>query len=93
MYVCALVAFHCDVIVIFCVAIHFLVFFCSICSGSGKLREWVALEGEANNAPRIRIAHHITNLQFEGTRKRRRAAMGDYHWSVGDRVDVWMQDW
>ncbi|XP_058225361.1 uncharacterized protein LOC131334393 isoform X2 [Rhododendron vialii] len=60
--------------------------------GSGKLREWVALEGEANNAPRIRIAHHITALQFEGTRKRRRAAMGDYQWSVGDRVDVWMQD-
>ncbi|KAG5528742.1 hypothetical protein RHGRI_029412 [Rhododendron griersonianum] len=60
--------------------------------GSGKLREWVGLEGEANNAPRIRIAHHITTLQFEGTRKRRRAAMGDYQWSVGDRVDVWMQD-
>jgi hypothetical protein len=60
--------------------------------GSGKLREWVALEGEANNLPRIRIAHHITTIQFEGTRKRRRAAMGDYQWSVGDRVDVWMQD-
>ncbi|XP_057513316.1 uncharacterized protein LOC130795302 isoform X2 [Actinidia eriantha] len=60
--------------------------------GSGLLREWVALEGEANNAPRVRIAHPMTTMRFEGTRKRRRAAMGDYVGSVGDRVDVWMQD-
>ncbi|PSR91587.1 Serine-rich adhesin for platelets like [Actinidia chinensis var. chinensis] len=60
--------------------------------GSGLLREWVTLEGEANNAPRVRIAHPMTTMRFEGTRKRRRAAMGDYVWSVGDRVDAWMQD-
>ncbi|MBA0593335.1 hypothetical protein Gorai_010284 [Gossypium raimondii] len=31
-------------------------------------------------------------MSFEGTRKRRRAAMADYNWSVGDRVDAWMQN-
>lgn len=50
------------------------------------------LEGEADRAPKIRIARTITAMPFEGTRKRRRAAMGDYNWSVGDRVDAWMQD-
>ncbi|KAL6979753.1 hypothetical protein U1Q18_021408 [Sarracenia purpurea var. burkii] len=60
--------------------------------GSGQLREWVALEGEANDAPRVRIAHPMTTMRLEGTRKRRRAAMGDYVWSVGDRVDIWMQE-
>ncbi|THG17250.1 hypothetical protein TEA_015006 [Camellia sinensis var. sinensis] len=64
----------------------------SCCPGSGQLKEWVALEGEASNAPRIRIAHPMTTMRFEGTRKRRRAAVGDYVWSVGDRVDVWIQD-
>ncbi|KAL4340860.1 hypothetical protein GQ457_08G026440 [Hibiscus cannabinus] len=56
-----------------------------------KLKEWVELEGEGYRAPRIRTARPIT-IPFEGTRKRRRAAMGDYNWSVGDRVDSWMQD-
>ncbi|KAJ6706142.1 hypothetical protein OIU79_010732 [Salix purpurea] len=31
-------------------------------------------------------------MPFEGTRKRRRAAMVDYIWSVGDKVDAWIQD-
>ncbi|XVF13396.1 hypothetical protein REPUB_Repub08aG0204700 [Reevesia pubescens] len=57
-----------------------------------RLKEWVQLEGEGDRAPRIRSARHITAMPFEGTRKRRRAAMGDYNWSVGDRVDAWMQD-
>ncbi|XP_059645653.1 uncharacterized protein LOC132287151 [Cornus florida] len=60
--------------------------------GSGGLKEWVTLEVEGNVAPRIRIAHPMTITQNEGTRKRRRAAMGDYSWSVGDRVDAWIQD-
>ncbi|KAA8522217.1 hypothetical protein F0562_012890 [Nyssa sinensis] len=61
-------------------------------SGEGHLKEWVALEGEDSKAPRIRVAHPMTSVRFEGTRKRHRAAMGDYSWSVGDRVDAWIQD-
>lgn len=57
---------------------------------SEKLKEWVALEFEV---PRIRIAHPMTTMRFEGTRKRRRTAVTDYAWSNGDRADVWMQDW
>ncbi|XP_057975889.1 uncharacterized protein LOC131163332 isoform X2 [Malania oleifera] len=60
--------------------------------GSGQLKEWVALKGEGDNAPRIRIARSATTTQFEGTRKRRRAVMGNYTWSVGDRVDAWVQE-
>ncbi|XP_044485714.1 uncharacterized protein LOC123211201 isoform X2 [Mangifera indica] len=59
-------------------------------SGSEKLKEWVVLNGEGDEAPKIRIARPITAIPFEGTRKRRRAAMGEYTWSVGDRVDAWM---
>lgn len=50
------------------------------------------LEGEGDEAPKIRVARPNTAMPFEGTRKRRRAAMGDYNWSVGDRVDAWIQD-
>ncbi|XVF51759.1 hypothetical protein PTKIN_Ptkin04bG0210300 [Pterospermum kingtungense] len=57
-----------------------------------RLKEWVELEGDRDRAPRIRNARPITAMPFEGTRKRRRAAMGEYNWSVGDRVDAWMQD-
>ncbi|XP_052879023.1 uncharacterized protein LOC108479142 isoform X3 [Gossypium arboreum] len=55
-----------------------------------RLKEWVEVEGD--RAPRIRCARPSTAMSFEGTRKRRRAAMGDYNWSVGDRVDAWMQN-
>lgn len=51
----------------------------------------MALKGE-EDAPKIRIARPFTVMPFEGTRKRRRAAMGEYTWSVGDRVDAWMDD-
>ncbi|KAG8476837.1 hypothetical protein CXB51_030607 [Gossypium anomalum] len=57
-----------------------------------RLKEWVEVEGEGDRAPRIRSARPITAMPFEGTRKRRRAAMGDYNWSTGDRVDAWIQD-
>ncbi|KAJ6711785.1 hypothetical protein OIU79_008083 [Salix purpurea] len=60
--------------------------------GSEKLKEWVTLKGEGERAPKIRIARPITAVQFEGTRKRRRAATVDRIWSVGDRVDAWIQD-
>ena len=66
--------------------------FDSLSAGSEKLKEWVALKGEVDKAPNIRIARPMTVLPFEGTRKRRRAAMAEYTWSVGDRVDAWMQD-
>ncbi|XP_027921532.1 uncharacterized protein LOC114179400 isoform X5 [Vigna unguiculata] len=60
--------------------------------GAGPLKEWVSLEGEEYKPPRIRIASNITGLRNEGTRKRQRAAMVDYNWSVGDRVDAWVED-
>ncbi|XP_024996031.1 uncharacterized protein LOC112529161 isoform X2 [Cynara cardunculus var. scolymus] len=61
-------------------------------SDEGQLKEWVALEVESTEAPRIRIAHPMTKMQFERTRKRSRKAFSDYAWCSGDRVDVWVQD-
>lgn len=60
--------------------------------GPGQLQEWIPLEGDNGKAPRIRMAHPMTVIKFEGTRKRRRAAMGNYIWSVGDHVDAWIRD-
>ncbi|KAJ0632233.1 putative transcription factor interactor and regulator C3H-WRC/GRF family [Helianthus annuus] len=61
--------------------------------GSENVKEWVAFEVEGSEeVPRIRIAHPMTTMRFEGSRKRRRTAVTDYAWSKGDRVDVWMQD-
>ncbi|KAL0312927.1 UNVERIFIED_CONTAM: hypothetical protein Sradi_5692000, partial [Sesamum radiatum] len=60
--------------------------------GSEKLKEWISVEPEDGNAPKIRIPHPMTAGQFEGTRKRRRAAVKDYSWSVGDKVDAYMED-
>lgn len=61
-------------------------------AGLGQLKEWVALKGDGNKAPKIRNARPLTAMQYEGTRKRRRAAIGDYTWSVGDKVDAWITD-
>ncbi|KAM7259455.1 hypothetical protein ACFE04_015196 [Oxalis oulophora] len=61
-------------------------------TSSEKLKEWVNLCCEIAKPPTVRLARPITAVPFEGTRKRRRAAMGDYSWFVGDKVDVWMQD-
>lgn len=60
--------------------------------GPGQLQEWIPLKGDNGEAPRIRMAHPMTVIKFEGTRKRRRAAMGNYIWSVGDHVDAWIRD-
>lgn len=60
--------------------------------GSGKLKEWVPLKGDGLNAPTIRIPHPTTSMCIDRTKKRRRAAVMDYTWCVGDRVDAWMQD-
>nr|XP_004299428.2 PREDICTED: uncharacterized protein LOC101301199 isoform X1 [Fragaria vesca subsp. vesca]XP_011464407.1 PREDICTED: uncharacterized protein LOC101301199 isoform X1 [Fragaria vesca subsp. vesca] len=59
--------------------------------GSGKLQEWVALDSEEDKPPKIRVARLLTP-SLEGTRKRRREAMADYAWSVGDKVDAWIQN-
>ncbi|XP_027361724.1 uncharacterized protein LOC113869548 [Abrus precatorius] len=64
----------------------------SLVAVEGPLKEWVSLKCEGDKPPRIRTARPLTTLQYEGTRKRRRAAMGDYAWSVGDRVDAWIQE-
>ncbi|KAG7542519.1 Agenet domain plant type [Arabidopsis thaliana x Arabidopsis arenosa] len=57
-----------------------------------KLKEWVALKGEGDQAPKIRTARSVTAMPYEGTRKRRRAALGDHVWKIGDRVDSWVHD-
>ncbi|PRQ18219.1 putative Agenet-like domain-containing protein [Rosa chinensis] len=59
--------------------------------GSGKLQEWVALDSKDDKPPKIRVARLLTP-SLEGTRKRRREAMADYAWSVGDKVDAWIQN-
>nr|XP_018450452.1 PREDICTED: uncharacterized protein LOC108821951 [Raphanus sativus] len=64
----------------------------SVEQGTDKLKEWVALKGEGDEAPKIRTARSITALPYEGTRKRRRAAIGDPVWKIGDRVDSWVHD-
>ncbi|KAL5186565.1 hypothetical protein HKD37_05G012401 [Glycine soja] len=56
--------------------------------GAGPLKEWISLEGGEVKSPRIRTPHYLPGLHNEGTRKRQRAAMVDYTWSVGDRVDA-----
>ncbi|CAN1195454.1 hypothetical protein LINPERHAP2_LOCUS43095 [Linum perenne] len=60
--------------------------------GSEKLTEWVPLRREGAEAPKIRSSRPVIALPYEGTRKRRRAAVNDYNWSVGDRVDAWVKD-
>ncbi|KAJ1390090.1 Agenet-like domain [Sesbania bispinosa] len=60
--------------------------------GAGPLKEWVSLEGEGDKPPRIRAARPLTSFHNEGTRKRRRGTMVDNSWSVGDRVDAWIQE-
>ncbi|GMH28906.1 hypothetical protein Nepgr_030749 [Nepenthes gracilis] len=60
--------------------------------GSGNLKEWVSLEGEGDKAPRIRNAYPLIGLHLQGTRKRHREVMGEYAWSVGDRVDALIKD-
>lgn len=57
----------------------------------GKLKEWIVLEN-GEKAPRIRTAHSLTSVKYEGTRKRRRAQLGSYSWQVGDHVDAWIHD-
>ncbi|KAL2903063.1 Melanoma-associated antigen D1 [Bienertia sinuspersici] len=56
--------------------------------GSGHLQEWVPLQDEAGRAPIIRAAHPLSSLQSQQTKKRRRAALGDYAWCAGDKSDT-----
>ncbi|XP_027336219.1 uncharacterized protein LOC113850075 isoform X3 [Abrus precatorius] len=60
--------------------------------GAGPLKEWVSLEVEEDQPPRIRTARPLAGLHNEGTRKRRRATLIEYTWSVGDRIDAWIQE-
>lgn len=60
--------------------------------GSDKQKEWIPLEGQVDKPPRIRIAHPFMTVKYEGTRKRRRAAVGNFLWAVGDRVDAWVHN-
>ncbi|CAN4127642.1 unnamed protein product [Withania somnifera] len=56
--------------------------------GLEQLKDWVPLDSGNDEPPRIRPAHPVTALQ--GEKKRRRAAVKDYTWYVGDRVDAWI---
>ncbi|KAL0890184.1 hypothetical protein Bca101_014167 [Brassica carinata] len=64
----------------------------SVEQGTDKLKEWIALKAEGDEAPKIRTARSVTAMPYEGTRKRRRAAIGDPVWKIGDRVDSWVHD-
>ncbi|XP_078448134.1 G2484-1 protein isoform X2 [Wolffia australiana] len=57
-------------------------------SGVDEQKEWVPLIGLVDRPPRIRLAHPLMTVKNEGTKKRRRAAAGNYLWAVGDRVDA-----
>lgn len=72
--------------------INWLIRLYCLLSGTDKLKEWVALKGEGDQAPKIRTARSVTAMPYEGTRKRRRAAIGDHNWKIGDRVDTWVHD-
>ncbi|GAB2300855.1 hypothetical protein Dimus_034889 [Dionaea muscipula] len=58
--------------------------------GSENLKEWVSLEGDGDQAPRIRLPYPWSSLQLQGAKKRRRADMVDYAWAVGDKVDAFI---
>lgn len=57
-----------------------------------NLKEWIPLESKGDQPPRIRLAHRVMTTISELTRKRRREAVGNFNWAVGDRVDVCMRD-
>jgi hypothetical protein len=40
----------------------------------------------------VRSAHPATGPKAEGTRKRRREAVGSSSWAIGDHVDAWIRD-
>ncbi|WOL07581.1 hypothetical protein Cni_G16325 [Canna indica] len=65
-----------------------------LCSDEGpvQLKEWLSLEHESNQVPRMRIAHPFTTAKYEATKKRCREVVGNYDWAVGDMVDAWIQD-
>lgn len=56
--------------------------------GLEQLKDWVPLDAGSDEPPRIRPPHPVTALQ--GEKKRRRAAVKEYTWYVGDRVDAWI---
>ncbi|KAJ7528509.1 hypothetical protein O6H91_15G006200 [Diphasiastrum complanatum] len=61
--------------------------------GNGQLQEWVPLQASDHREqgpPRVRLAHPM--IKDEASRKRRRSAMGNQMWRVGDHVDAWMRD-
>ncbi|KAJ7565664.1 hypothetical protein O6H91_02G069900 [Diphasiastrum complanatum] len=61
--------------------------------GKSHLQEWIpfkATDAANQDAPRVRMAHPI--LKDEASRKRRRSALGNQLWMVGDHVDAWMRD-
>ncbi|WOL07040.1 hypothetical protein Cni_G15776 [Canna indica] len=60
--------------------------------GPDKLNEWIPLNYGSDEPPRIRVAHPVIVAKYERTRKRRREALGNYTWAIGDRVDAWIHD-
>lgn len=60
--------------------------------GRRKLEEWTSLTSDEGQAPKIRAPHPMTAIQYDGSRKRRRAAVGYLTCAVGDKVDAWIRD-
>lgn len=61
--------------------------------GPDRLKEWIPLKVDGLKAPRIRIAHPATVVKPDGgTKKRRREAINNYDWTIGDHVDAWIRD-
>ncbi|RAL54697.1 hypothetical protein DM860_001825 [Cuscuta australis] len=54
--------------------------------------DWIPLCTDGDEVPRIRPAQTMTAVHSEGARKRRRAEVRHYSWSVGDQVDAWIHD-
>ncbi|KAJ3681851.1 hypothetical protein LUZ60_014424 [Juncus effusus] len=61
--------------------------------GLGQRREWISARSDPDSPPRIRKAHPMmVGYKPEGTRKRRREAVGTGVYAVGDHVDAWIRD-
>lgn len=62
----------------------------SFLQGSDKVKEWISLDSERNEAPRIRHPYHRKNS--DSSKKRPRMASGTILHDIGDLVDAWINE-
>lgn len=63
--------------------------------GSTKIQEWFPFNASGDpTGPRrqVRPVHPYSSIREAGSKKRRRVAMGSQTWTIGDRVDAFIQD-